>query len=128
MTSARNLKPSTMPHVNRSHQNAIAVGAPQNCTHCGSVQSHLTHLTGEVACPALNLGARYIERETRLKKAPGRVAIQSDVRYIIVHSVYPSEGPNRSVLIARGSCPTSVKISETCSTKDDGPQTKSLGL
>jgi hypothetical protein len=82
---------------------------------------------GRAACLALNLCGRYLKNEDLLKKTCGSIAIQNEVRTILSHGTCPPEGPKRSVLIVRGSCPSSTRTLEAVSTKGVGPQTKIFG-
>src|ERR1700745_533970 len=88
---------------------------------------HLTTAPIRAACVTLRLCDSYITSEEFLKKSRGSIALEFEVRDVVSHGVYPPEGPKRSVLIVRGSYPSSTRNLETSSTKGVDPQTKILG-
>ena len=119
---AGHLKPQTVRRVDRSHQNAFAIGTVQNRSHRCCVQGQRAYAAHAVACLASNLCERDIWSEDLLKKKRGCIAIEHEIGDV-VHGVYPPEGPKRSVLMLKGSNPSSTSRPETLSTNVVGPQT-----
>src|SRR5262245_12218582 len=109
-------EPTTTGCANCSQENAIAMGTPQNCSHWSRIQAQIAHGCRRVACRALNLCGRYLGYEDLLKETCGN------------HDAYSPVGPKRSVLIVRGSCPSSTRSLEAVSTKGVGPQRKTFGF
>src|SRR5262245_27675934 len=123
---ASHLEPSAMRCMERSHESGVAMGTPENCSHRSRIQMQRAYGSGKAARIALNLRSRDLENEDFLKKACGSIAIQNAVQVIGAHGVHP-EGPKRSVLILRGSCPRSTRRLAAASTSEVGPQTKIFG-
>src|SRR5262245_16833178 len=109
--------------MHHPHEDVIAMGAPQNYSHRKCIQAQGGYRRDMAACSALDLSAGYLRSEDLLEKTCGSIAIQHEVRHFLSHGTCPPEGPKRSVLILRGSCPSSTRNMETSSTKGVGPQT-----
>src|ERR1700757_4581454 len=77
---------------------------------------------------ALDLRGRYLRNEKFLKETCGSITVQHKVRDVFSHGAYTPEGPKRSVLIVKGSCPSSTRNLETSSTRGVDPQTKIFGF
>src|SRR5262245_35100497 len=105
------------------NEDAIATGAPSNCSHRRCIQEQRRQRCDLSASFALNLCTGYLTSEDLLKKICRSIAIQHEVRHVFSHDTFPPEGPKRSVLIVRESCPSSTRNLETSSTNDVGPQT-----
>lgn len=124
-TRAFHLKPSAMRRLERSHESGLAMRTPENCSHWGRIQTQGAYGSGKAARIALDLRSRDLANEDFLEKARGSIAIENAAP-IISHSIHP-EGPKRSVLIVRGSCPSSTRRLDAASTSEVGPQTKIFG-
>src|SRR5271166_2989269 len=59
----------------------------------------------------------HVSDEDLAKSACSGVAIEDKVQIVLSHCAGPPVGPNRSVLIAIASCPSSTRKLETSSTK-----------
>src|SRR5262245_33178347 len=113
--------------ADRRHETGIAMGTPENRPHRSRMQTQRAYRSGRAACLTLNLCGRYLENEDFLKKSCGSIAVQNEVRIIASHDAHP-EGPKRSVLIVRGSCPSSTRSPDAASTREVGPQIKIFGF
>src|SRR5262249_21249517 len=120
---AFHFQPSTMRCMHRPHEDAVAMGAPQDCSHRRYIQAQGAHRRHMAACFALNLCTGYLGSEDLLEKTCSGIAVQHAVRHVLGHGTCPPEGPKRSVLIVRGSCSSSTRNLDTSSTKGVGPQT-----
>ena len=90
-----------MGRLDRPHERATAMAAPQNRSHRRRIQTQGAYGFGRAARVALNLRGRYLEDEDLLEKTCGSVTIQNEMRVIRRHGAHP-EGPKRSVLIVKG--------------------------
>src|SRR5262249_7761287 len=66
--------------------------------------------------------------EKFLKKSYGSITFLREIGDVLSHDACPPEGPKRSVLIVRGSWPSSTRNLATSSTKGVDPQTKIFGF
>src|SRR5215831_8331608 len=123
ITRACHLEPQTVRGIDRSHQNAFAIGALQNRAHRSCVQGQGPYSARAVAGRASDCRERNIRNEDVLKQRCGGVAAEQEVGDIVGHGTYPPDGPNRSVLMLKGSKPSSTSRPEMISTKAVGPQT-----
>jgi len=110
------------------HENAIAMGAPQDCSHWSRVRTQSAYTFYGTAGLALRSCDGYIASKKFLNKAYGSIAFQREIGDVLSHGACPPEGPKRSVLTVSGSCPSSTRNRETSSTKGVDPQTKIFGL
>src|SRR5215467_10023036 len=123
VTRACHLEPQTVRSIDRSHQNGFAIGALQNRAHRSCVQGQRPYTVRAVAGLASDFRERNIRSEDVLKETCGGVAVEHEVGDIVSHGTYPPDGPNRSVLMLKGSKPSSTSRPEMISTKAVGPQT-----
>src|SRR5215831_1188105 len=125
---APDVEPASVRRPDSADQNAIAMGAPQYCTHRGRIKTQGADGRGRVAGRALDLRDGGVKHEDLPKKTRRRIGVEHEISAVVGHDAYPPEGPNRSVLMRSGSCPSSTRNRATSSTKGVGPQTKILGF
>src|SRR5262245_51854357 len=97
--------------MERSHESGLAIGTPANRSHRSRIQTQRPYGSAEPACIALDLCSRDLANEDLLKQTCGSIAVQNAVQHIPSHGIHP-EGPKRSVLIVRASCPSSTRSLE----------------
>src|SRR5215813_3793988 len=123
VTRTCHLEPQTVRATDRSHQNVFAIGALQNRAHRSCVQGQRPYAVRAVAGLASDFRERKVRNEDVLKETCGSIAVEDEVGDIVSHGTYSPDGPNRSVLMLKGSKPSSTSRPEMISTKAGGPQT-----
>jgi len=63
-----------MRSVDGPHENAVALGAPQNRSHRSRIETQRAYGYGRAALLALNLRGRYFKNEDLLKKTCGGIS------------------------------------------------------
>src|SRR5262249_9667285 len=125
---ALHFQPPTTRGMDRPHENCIATGASQDCSHWRRIRTQRAEAFDRAACLALRVCERHITGEKLLNKSCATITVQHEVGDVISHGTCPPEGPKRSVLIVRGSCPSSTRKFATSSTKGVDPQIKIVGF
>src|SRR6266496_4953955 len=80
--------------------------------------------TNDIGCATVSTGGLdecHIKRKDRLQGPCGSIAIQ-----FVLHHASPV-GPNRSVLMRAGSCPSVTRLAAAVSTNGVGPQINAKG-
>jgi hypothetical protein len=80
-----------MRGMDRPHENAIATGAPQDCSHWSRIRTQRAYAFYRAACLALRLCDSYITSEKLLKKSYGSIAFQHEVGDILIPPLAPCD-------------------------------------
>jgi hypothetical protein len=83
--------------MDRPHENAIATGAPQDCSHWSRIRTQRAYAFYRAACLTLRLCDSDIASEKFLKKGYGSIAFKREIGDVFNHDACPPEGPKRSV-------------------------------
>src|SRR3989440_5418381 len=115
-THASHIQEVASLHMRDADERAIADGAADDRPHAMHIGGGRTKRIGGSAARAGGLDKRHFKGKDRLQGACGSVAIQ-----FILHHASPV-GPNRSVLMRAGSCPSVTRLAAAVSTNGVGPQ------
>src|SRR3989440_3204778 len=115
-THAPHIQPVASLHLRHADERGIADGATDDRPHPMHVGGGRPKQIGGAAARAGDLDERHFKGEDRLQHARGSVAIQ-----FVFHHASPV-GPNRSVLMRAGSCPSVTRLAAAVSTNGVGPQ------